>query len=129
MTSDPQEPVFDRREQLQFVQQSLLASERLIAVYDCKGTGTGFVGLTDRRVIVEDHSFVGRKVAVISIPYGRIASVAMISDRSILGNFFGTSEVLIVTAGGTQHIAEFRGPEKARHVHDVVLWAISSQTG
>jgi hypothetical protein len=128
MAREGGQPVYDKPEQLSFVEQGLLAGERLVAVYDCKGVGSGFVGVTDRRVILEDRSFVGRRIAVISIPYSRIASVAMVSDRSILGDFFGTSEVLIVTAGGTQHTAEFRGPEKARHVHDMILWAISSQS-
>src|SRR5437588_5394503 len=116
------QPAHDKPEQLRFIQQGLQTGEQLLAVYDCKGVGTGFVGLTDRRVIVEDRSFVGKKTAVISIPYSRIASVGMVSDRSFLGNFFGTSEVMIATMGGTQHVAEFRGPDKARHVHDVVLW-------
>jgi hypothetical protein len=29
----------------------------VIAVYDCTGAGTGFVGLTDRRLVPQDNAF------------------------------------------------------------------------
>lgn len=56
----------DRPDQLAKIHQLLLQREQIIAVYDGKGVGTGFIGLTDRRVILQDNSFVGGKSAVTS---------------------------------------------------------------
>ena len=112
----------DKPEQLQFVQEALLEGEKLHAVFDCKGAGTGFVGLTDRRVILQDHSFVGKKIALVSLPFNRIASVAILTNKSILGGFFSSGELLITTVGGSYHTAEFRGVDKTKFAHDFILW-------
>jgi hypothetical protein len=115
-----QQPAHDRTDQLEQVQNGLLEGEQLYAVYDAKGGGTGFIGLTDRRVILQDKSFMGRQVALVSIPYGRIYSVAVLSDASIGGKFFSTS-TLHITTGGGGHSIEFRGAEMAHYSHDLIL--------
>lgn len=48
--------IFDRKEQLQKIQRLLVPNETLYAVYDLKGGGTGFVGITDLRLIFMDSS-------------------------------------------------------------------------
>jgi hypothetical protein len=116
---------YDRQDQLQQVQSGLLQGERLYAVYDAKGTGTGFIGLTDRRVIIQDKSFVGKKVALVSLPYSRISTVAVLSDKSLMSQFFSSSSIGITSTDGKYHEVDFRGTEKARHVHDMVLWHIT----
>jgi Bacterial PH domain len=72
----------DRPDQLQQVQSGLMQGETLIAVYDAIGAGTGFIGLTSHRVILQDKSFVGKKIAITSLPYSRITSVSVISNKS-----------------------------------------------
>ncbi|MGV9774521.1 PH domain-containing protein, partial [Streptosporangium sp. NPDC003464] len=67
--------VYDRKEQLQQIESGLMPGEQIIAVYDAIGAGTGFLGLTDKRVIVQDKSFVGKKIAITSIPYGKVSAV------------------------------------------------------
>jgi hypothetical protein len=79
------EPEFDKRDQYERVREGLLPGESIVAVYDCIGAGTGFVGLTDRRVILQDNSFMGKKAALTSVPYGRIHSVSFLSNKSFLG--------------------------------------------
>ena len=120
-TSGAPEPVYDKRDQLQQVQQGLLDGEVVYAVYDAIGAGTGFLGITDRRVILQDKSFVGKKVALTSIPYGRITSVSVVSDRTWTGSFFSTSTIGIETSHGSHEVA-FRGNEKAHHAHNLILW-------
>jgi hypothetical protein len=92
----------------------------VLAVYDCIGAGTGFVGITNRRVIVQDNSFVGKKTALTSIPYTKVNAVSFVSDKSIWG--FASTSSISVSAGGREYLADFRGEQKAKHVHDVVLW-------
>ena len=120
-SSDVREPVFDNRAQLEQVTQGLLDGEVVYAVYDAIGAGTGFIGITDRRVILQDKSFVGKKVAITSIPYGRITSVSVVSDRTWTGSFFSTSTIALETSHGS-HEVSFRGNEKAHHAHNLILW-------
>ena len=89
------EIVFDRQEQLTQIQSGLLPGEQVIAVYDAIGAGTGFIGLTDRRVIIQDKSFVGKKVALTSIPYSKITSVSVVSNKSWAGSFFSSGSIAI----------------------------------
>jgi hypothetical protein len=62
------DPVFDKEEQLQQIQGGLMQGESIIAAYGGIGAGTGFIGPTSHRVIFQDKSFVGKKVAITSIP-------------------------------------------------------------
>lgn len=111
---------FDKQDQYDRIKDGLMPEETVIAVYDCMGAGTGFVGLTDRRVILQDNSFVGKKVALTSVPYSRVQAVSFVSNKSFLGKHASSSEVAILV-GGKEHECEFRGHEKARLVHDAIL--------
>jgi hypothetical protein len=112
--------VFDKQDQLQKIESGLLEGETVIAVYDGKGAGTGFLGITDRRVVLQDNSFVGKKFALTSVPYSRVNAVSFVSDRSVFGKFASTS-TLAISAGGKSYEVEFRGEDKAKHAHDVIL--------
>jgi len=118
------EPVFDRREQLELVQDGLLDGEEVLAVYDCIGAGTGFVGLTTKRVILQDKSFVGKRVALTSVPYRHVRSISVVSNKSFAGKFVSSSSLAIDT-GGTVHEADFRGEDKAHQAHHLILWHIT----
>ena len=118
-----QGPVYDRKDQLDQVLSGLLEGETVYAVYDAVGGGTGFLGLTDRRVILQDKSFVGKKIALTSVPYSRIQSVSVLSDKSWTGAFFSTSSIAIATSSAV-HTVEFRGTEKAHHAHNLILWYV-----
>jgi hypothetical protein len=115
--------IHDRYEQLEQINAGLLQGETVYAVYDCIGVGTGFVGITNMRVILQDKSFVGNKLAVVSIPYRNIRSVSMLSNKSVMGRFASTSSIGIDTGGGVKE-ADFRGDDKARHTHDLILWNV-----
>lgn len=116
--------VFDKQEQVDQLVSGLLPGENLIAVYDAVGSGTGFLGISDRRVIVQDKSFVGKQVALTSIPYSRITSVSVLSNKSWAGNFFSTSAIAINVGTHTYEV-QFRGEDKAHHVHNVIVDRIS----
>jgi hypothetical protein len=57
----------------------------------------------------------------VSLPYSKITSVAVISDASLVGRFFSSSSIAL-TVGSVVYDIEFRGQDKAHHVHNVVLW-------
>ncbi|MEQ3551082.1 hypothetical protein WIS52_11425 [Pseudonocardia nematodicida] len=113
-------PVFDRRDQLDTVAAGLLDGERIIAVYDTPGA-TGFLGLTDRRVVLQDA---GERTALTSVPYSRLGSVSLVDDRPAAGRRPVASHVAI-TAGGRTWEVGLRGDDEARHAHDVILWHLT----
>jgi hypothetical protein len=118
------EIVYDKKDQLEQIMSGLLEGEAVIAVYDAVGAGTGFIGLTNRRVIVQDKSFAGKRVALTSIPYSKITSVSVVSNRSWAGGFFSTSAIAIGVSSQVYEI-EFRGSDKAHHAHNLILWHIT----
>lgn len=120
-TPRPNAPLFDRQDQFDKIAANLLQGEFIIAVYDAIGAGTGFIGLTNKRVVIQDNSFVGKRVALTSIPYAKINNVSFVSDKSVMGKFFSTSSISIST-GGRSYEVDFRGEEKAKHAHNVILW-------
>lgn len=118
------DPIFDRPEQLAAIRASLMAGESIVAVYDAIGVGTGFIGLTSHRVILQDNSFVGKKSALTSVPYAKVTAVSFVSDKSIFGKWASTSTIA-VSVGPRDYAIDFRGDQKAKHVHDIVLWNIT----
>src|SRR3954469_866670 len=118
--------VYDKAEQLQQIESGLMQGESIIAVYDAVGTGTGFIGLTSHRVVIQDKSFAGKRVAITSIPYSRITSVSVVSNKSWAGNFFSTGSIAI-NVGTHSYEIEFRGDQKSHHVHNVILWHMGVQ--
>ena len=118
--------MFDKQDQLQQIQSGLLDRERIIAVYDAIGAGTGFIGLTDRRVIIQDKSFVGKRVAITSVPYAKITSVSVVSNKSWAGSFFSSGSIAIHVGTHTYEV-DFRGDQKGHHVHNVILHYLSTQ--
>ena len=112
--------VYDSKGQYKQIESGLLEGEQIIAVYDAVGAGTGFIGLTTRRVIIQDKSFAGKRVAITSIPYTKVSSVSVVSNKSWAGQFFSTGTIAI-TVGTHTYEVEFRGTEKTQHVHNVIL--------
>ncbi|TDD86409.1 PH domain-containing protein [Actinomadura rubrisoli] len=114
----------DRSGQLKQIESGLLPGEQIIAVYDATGAGTGFLGLTDRRVIIQDKSFAGKRFAITSIPYSKITSVSVVGGKSWAGSYFSSGSIAINVGAHTYEV-EFRGNDKCHHVHDVILQYIA----
>lgn len=68
----------------------------------------------------KDKSFVGKKIALTSVPYSRITSVSVVSNKSWAGQFFSTG-TLAITVGHLVHEIEFRGNQKTQHAHNLIL--------
>jgi hypothetical protein len=114
--------LFDRQDQLQRVQAYVIPGETLVAVFDCKGAGTGFVGFTDQRLIFYDQAFLTNKKSMVSIPYNNIVGVASTDE----GVIFTTSEITLLTAAGN-YIFQFRGSDKAHMAYRYIMTQILSQ--
>ena len=113
---------FDKRDQFDRIFAYVIPGETLQAVYDCKGAGTGFVGITDQRIIFFDQSMVLKKKAMISIPYHQIIGVAS-ADSGVI---FQTSDITLITAAGKFEF-EFRGAEKAHWAYKYIMNQILNQ--
>jgi hypothetical protein len=112
--------VYDNKAQLEQIQSGLLEGEQIIAVYDAIGVGSGFIGLTNRRIIIQDKSFVGNRVALTSVPYSKVSSVSVVSNKNWVGQFF-SSGTIAIQCDDKLYEVEFRGSEKTHHVHNVIL--------
>jgi hypothetical protein len=118
---------FDKKEQLQKIEAALLAGETVEAVFDMKGGGTGFIGITSHRVIIYDKAFLRKTKAVVSIPYSRILTVAAQDESGLFTGrgFFSSSQIYLTTSHSSYEF-EFRGAEKAHAAHDLILTHVIS---
>ncbi len=116
------EPIFDKKDQLARIQAYLIPNENLYAVFDCKGSGTGFVGITDQRVIFYDQGFINKKKSMVSIPYNQVIGIASIDE----GIIFQSSEITLITAAG-KFSFEFRGGDKAHRAYAYIMSQLLGQ--
>ena len=116
------EPVYDKRDQYEKVQEVLLPGEQVEAVFDLIGTGTGFVGITSHRLIVYDKAFLRKMKAIVSVPYNRVLSLAAEDQSGLMTGrgFFGSSH-LVITTSHSEYDFEFRGSDKAHLAHNLIL--------
>jgi hypothetical protein len=108
---------FDKKDQMERIQNGLIPNETLYAVYDMKGGGTGFVGITDKRLIIQDEGKVRKKRSLISIPYSRITMLASKDE----GGFMRKTSELTVIAGSQEFEMEFRSGDKAERAYTLII--------
>lgn len=113
---------FDKKDQHDRIAAYIIEGEKLSAVFDCKGAGTGFVGITDRRLIFYDQGLLLKKKSMVSIPYHQIIGVVSADE----GMIFQTSEIVLITAAG-KFSFEFRGADKAHWAYRYILGQILNQ--
>jgi hypothetical protein len=113
---------YDHKAQLNRIEAYLIPNETLHAVFDCKGGGTGFVGITDQRIIFYDQVFLAPMKAMISIPYHRIIAVAS-EDEGVI---FKTSTITLITSAGN-YTFEFWGADKAHWAYSFIMNQILNQ--
>jgi len=115
-------PVYDKKEQYQKIESGLLPGEKIYAVFDMKGGGTGFIGITDMRVIIYDKAFMRKMKAIVSIPYSRIYSVAAEDENGLFtGRGFFSSSKMVLKSSGSDFEFDFRGSDKAHTAHNLIV--------
>jgi hypothetical protein len=114
--------IFDRPDQLEKIRSGLLPGEEIEAVFDLKGGGTGFVGITSKRIIFQDNAWITNTRAVVSIPYSRIHTVAAEDAVGLFtGRGFFSSSTIVITTSAAPRVFQFRGADKAHIAHDLIL--------
>ncbi|MDD5591291.1 MAG: PH domain-containing protein [Dehalococcoidales bacterium] len=113
----------DKKDQLEKIEGICLPDETIRAVFDLKGTGSGFIGLTDKRIIFYDKAFMKKKKALVSIPYSLIASVASEDNKGffIRSGFFVSDTLTVQPIGLEPKTFEFRGGDKAHMAHNIIM--------
>lgn len=114
--------VYDNEEQYMRVLAYLIPGETLFAVYDCKGAGTGFLGITDQRLLFYDLGTIIKNRNMVSIPYNQITVIA-VADEGIV---FQSGQVTVFTASGKFEY-QFTSPEKTRWVYQFINSQILGQ--
>lgn len=108
--------IFDKQDQFDRVKDLLLDNEQLYMVYDCKGRGSGFVGITDRRLILRDDGLT--KKSILSVPYSKVHSVGVSSDQNFLRS---STSSLSFAAGADSWEFEFKGDGKAQKAYAEIM--------
>lgn len=112
---------YDNKGQFEQVVPWLLDHERLYAVYDCKGQGTGFVAITDKRLIFYDKEFMRRRKALTSVPFSKITAVSTVDEGR---NLFGSTSELVIKTGSEAYEFEFRGGDKAQRAYKFIMFEL-----
>ena len=110
--------IHDKKDQLQKITAMLLPNEVLRAVYDLKGSGTGFVGITDWRIMFMDKAFFRKAKAIVSIPYRAITSISSKDEGGII---FKSSTLWITASGMDMKEFEFRSNDKAHTAYQLII--------
>jgi hypothetical protein len=122
--------IVDKQEQLEKIEGVCLPGETIRAVFDLKSMYTGFLGITDKRIIYYDKAFLKAKKALVSIPHNRIASVASEDNGGLIvrKGYFVTDTLTISAIGLEPKTFEFRGGEKAHKAHNIIMEHLLSLT-
>ncbi len=110
--------LYDQKDQLDQITPWILPGEKLYAVLDCKGGGTGFVAVTNKRLMYYDKAFVGKRKALTSVPFNKITSVSSVDQGR---GFFGATSELVVKTGSEAFEFEFRGGDKAQKAYQLIM--------
>lgn len=110
--------VYDKKEQLDQIVPWLIPNERLYVVFDCKGAGTGFVAVTNKRLMFYDKAFMRKRKALTSVPFNKITAVSSVDEGRGL---FGATSELVVKTGSEEFEFEFRGGDKAQKAHILIM--------
>lgn len=116
MTTD--DVIYDQLDQLKQVEPWILSDERLYAVFDCKGAGTGFVAITSKRLMFYDRAFMKKRKALTSVPFSKITAVSTVDEGRGL---FGATSELVVKTGSEEFEFEFRGGDKAQKAYSLIM--------
>ena len=113
----------DKKDQVEKIEDFCQEDEVIRAVFDLKGAGSGFVGITDKRIIFYDKSLVTERKAMVSIPYSRISMVGSEDDKGFLirSGRFVTNKLTISGLGFDDRTFEFRGGDKAHRAHQIIM--------
>ncbi len=117
MAVDTSAVEYDNKGQLESILPWILESERLYAVFDLKGSGTGFVGITNKRLVFYDKEFARKRKALTSVPFSKITAVSSIDE----GGIFRSTSELVVKTGSEEYEFDFRGGDKAQRAYRYIM--------
>lgn len=120
------EPYYDRKDQHERIESALVPGETLWMTLDCKGSGTGFVGITNRRLVFQDQSWRKAKNVLVSVPLDRVHAVGISSSSNLIGRSTG---VISIQAGEDDWAFEFKNAEKTGIAYKVLMSFVLSRDG
>ena len=115
-----QQPLYDREDQYKQIAPMILPDETLFAVFDCKGAATGFVGITNKRLLFYDRVFLKKRKALVSIPYRMVTAVGSVDQGRGIFSISASSE-LVVKSGNDEYEFEFRGGDKGQKAYELIM--------
>lgn len=108
---------YDRPDQLAKIEPLIIPGEQLHAVLDCKGSGTGYIALTTRRLIFQDANWRRSRNVLVSVPWDRVHAVGIGSEYGM----FRSTATLTIQAGEDDWLFEFKNAEKVRNAYQAIM--------
>ncbi|MEX2081037.1 MAG: hypothetical protein WEC33_05430, partial [Dehalococcoidia bacterium] len=112
---------YDRKDQLDKITALIIEGERLLSVLDCKGGGTGYVGITTRRLIFQDANWRKTRNVLVSVPLDRVHAVGISDQYRFIGSNLG---VLSIQAGDDDWTFEFKSTDKVKSAYQAIMTLI-----
>lgn len=118
------EPYFDMKSQHDRLTLGLIPGETLWMTLDCKGSGTGFVGITDRRLMFQDSTWRKSKNVIVSVPHDRVHAVGLSADYSFFGKGTG---IISIQAGEDDWAFQFKNIAKTDLAYKLIMSFVLSR--
>jgi hypothetical protein len=80
------------------IEEIVAPGETLYTLFDCQGEEIAFVGITDRRIILQRRGDFGDEAALVSVTYDQMTGVA-INDEGIAA--YQTTPITLITTVGS----------------------------
>lgn len=118
------EPFYDRKDQHDRIESALVPGETLWMTLDCKGSGTGFMAITDRRLVFQDQNWRKSRNVLVSVPLDRVHAVGISTNMNLIGRTTGT---ISIQAGEDDWSFEFKNAEKTGLAYKLLMSFVLSR--
>jgi hypothetical protein len=103
------------------VRDNLFHSEAIDRVYRGRGSGIQLLALTGQRIMMVERTTWSGRLALTSIPYGRVSAVSLLAEDDQPIDRASTIGIRVTSMAFELNCAN---AAQARQAHDLITWSI-----
>jgi len=111
----------DGRADLSAVRNNLFDGEAIDRVYRGHGSGVQLLALTSQRIMMVERTLWEGRLALTSIPYGRVTAVSYLAEDNQSIDIATTVGIRVASLAFELNCAD---AEQARQAHDLISWTL-----
>jgi hypothetical protein len=111
----------DERADLSAVRSNLFDGEAIDRVYRGHGSGVQLLALTSQRIMMVERTTWDGRLALTSIPYGRVTAVSFLAEDNQPIDIATTIGIRVTSLAFELNCAD---AEQARQAHDLISWTL-----